>query len=216
MRNDGSPAAELECRAVIVSTGFFDVANLLNVPGEDLLKVSHYYKEPYQFAGQRVVVIGAKNSAAKAALQCRRNGAEVTMVVRGPALSDRIKYWLRPDLENRIAEGAIRACFNSSVERITPETVELRTPGGPEIIGNEFVLAMTGYRPDYAFLSELGIETQNDVSRTPFYSPETFQTNRQGVYLAGTVCGGLRTGRWFIENGRFHADAIVRHLTGKG
>lgn len=204
----------VRARSVIVSTGFFDVPNRLNVPGEDLPKVSHYFKEPYQFAGQRVMVVGAKNSAAKAALQCRRNGADVTMVVRGPELSDRIKYWLRPDLENRISDGAIKARFSTTVERITPDAVEVRTPGGTEIIGNDFVLAMTGYRPDYGFLSALGIETQDDVAQTPVYSPETFETNRRGVYLAGTVCGGLRTGRWFIENGRFHADAIVRHLTG--
>ncbi len=209
------PGAELNARAVIVSTGFFDVANLLNVPGEDLPKVSHYYKEPYRFAGQRVLVIGAKNSAAKAALQCRRNGAEVTMAIRGPAISDRVKYWLRPDLENRIAEGSIRAYFNAAVSRITPTEVLLQTPDGAVELQNDFVLAMTGYRPDYPFLRELGIEETDDEARTPVYNPETLETNRPGVFLAGTVCGGLRTGRWFIENGRFHAESIVRRLTGK-
>ena len=213
-RVDGPPASDLEARAVIASTGFFDVANRLDVPGEDLPKVSHYYKEPYRYAGQRVLVIGAKNSAAKAALQCRRNGAEVTMAIRGPALSDSVKYWLRPDLENRISEGAIQAYFNTAVSRITPTSVQLQTPDGALDLENDFVLAMTGYRPDYPFLAELGIEETDDEARTPVYNPETFETNRRGVFLAGTVCGGLRTGRWFIENGRFHAESIARHLKG--
>lgn len=200
--------------AVIVATGFFDVPNVLGVPGEDLPKVTHYYKEPYGYTGGRVLVVGAKNSAAKAALQCRRNGAEVTMVVRGSEISDRVKYWLKPDLENRIAEGAIRAYFNTTVVKISPDAVTLRTPEGQMDIENDFVLAMTGYRPDYRFLTQLGIGTENDEARTPSFDPETFETNRPGVYLAGTVCGGLRTGRWFIENGRFHAECIVKHLTG--
>lgn len=208
----GAEINVLQARAVIVSTGFFDVPNRLNVPGEDLPKVFHYYKEPYRFAGQRVLVVGAKNSAAKAALQCRRNGAEVTMAVRGPALSDSIKYWLRPDLENRIAEGAIRAYFNTSVSRITPSAVHLETAEGAVRLENDFVLAMTGYRPDYAFLRTLEIDEAEDEARTPAYDPETFETNRPGLFLAGTVCGGLKTGRWFIENGRFHAESIVRHL----
>lgn len=206
-------AGDISADAVIVATGFFDVPNMLGVPGEDLPKVTHYYKEPYRYTGGRMLVVGAKNSAAKAALQCRRNGAEVTMAVRGPAISDRVKYWLKPDLENRIAEGAIRAYFDTTVVSISPDAVTLRTPDGELEIENDFVLAMTGYRPDYPFLTDLGIETENDAARTPFYDPETFETNRPGVYLAGTVCGGLRTGRWFIENGRFHAESIVRHLT---
>ncbi|NNE70078.1 MAG: YpdA family putative bacillithiol disulfide reductase [Rhodothermales bacterium] len=214
VRSAADGAGRIRAGSVIVATGFFDVPNRLGVEGEDLPKVTHYYKEPYRYAGQRVLVVGAKNSAAKAALQCRRNGALVTMAVRGPAISDRVKYWLRPDLENRIAEGAITAYFNTTVARITPETVVMNTPDGPLEIGNDFVLAMTGYRPDYPFLSALGIETQSDDAMTPVYDAETFQTNRRGVYLAGTVCGGLRTGRWFIENGRFHAAAIVQHITG--
>ncbi|MBO6575409.1 MAG: YpdA family putative bacillithiol disulfide reductase [Rhodothermales bacterium] len=206
----------LPARAVIVATGFFDVPNLMGVPGEQLEKVTHYYKEPYRYSGQDVLVVGAKNSAAKAALQCHRNGARVTMVVRGPQISDRVKYWLRPDLVNRIAEGAIKAHFNSVVQAIRAREVDIQTPDGPLTLANDFVLAMTGYRPDYTFLEHLGVKAGDDAHRTPQYDPETFETNRPGIYLAGTVCGGLRTGRWFIENGRFHAEAIVRHLQGAG
>jgi bacillithiol disulfide reductase len=202
----------IECSTVIVSTGFFDIPNLMGVPGEDLPKVTHYYKEPYAYSRQRVLVVGAKNSAAKAALQCMRNGAEVTMVVRRSEVSDRVKYWLRPDLVNRIADGSIKAFFDSEVEEIGTDHVMLKTPKGPVRLPNDFVLAMTGYQPDYPFLSELGIQIQNDAARTPVFDPKTFETNRPGVYMAGTICGGLRTGRWFIENGRFHAASIAAHL----
>ena len=205
-------AVTLETRAVVVSTGFFDMVNPLDVPGEDLPKVTHYFKEPYPYARQRVLVVGAKNSAAKAALQCHRHGATVTMVVRGEEISERVKYWIRPDLVNRIAEGSIRAFFHASVEAIRDTEVDIRTPDGPVTIGNDFVLAMTGYRPDYAFLDRLGIGTLDDPHRTPVFNPDTFETNRAGIYLAGTVCGGLRTGRWFIENGRHHAASIARDI----
>ena len=200
-------------RHVIVSIGFFDQPNLLNVPGEDLPKVTHYYREPYRYVRQRVAIIGAQNSAAKAALDCYRHGADVTLIVRAPALSEKIKYWIKPDLENRIKEGSIRAYFSTVVEEIGESTLRLSTPGGTTEIGNDWVVAMTGYRPDYAFLETLGIAIADDPSRTPVYDDATFETNRPGVYLAGTVCGGLRTGRWFIENGRFHASQIVKHIT---
>lgn len=199
-------------RHVVVATGFFDVPNRMHVPGESLPKVTHYFREPFPYAHQRVVVVGAKNSAAKAALQCYRHGAEVTLVVRGPAVSDKIKYWLRPDLENRIKEGSIRAYFNTTVSAITETSVILQTPGGAEEIPNDWVLAMTGYRPDYGFLHTLGLAFHDDPAQTPVYDEVTFETNRPGVYLAGTVCGGLRTSRWFIENGRFHAEQIMRHI----
>lgn len=201
-----------EARKVVAAVGFFDVPNRLGVPGEDLPKVTHYYKEPYPYAGQRVAVIGAKNSAAKAALDCYRNGAEVTLIHRGPALSDRVKYWIRPDLENRIQEGSIAALFDTRVVAIEPEHLVLDTPEGRTELPNDWVLAMTGYRPDYAFLGALGIDTRDDDARTPVHDSETFETNRAGLYLAGTVCGGLRTGRWFIENGRFHAVQIMDHI----
>src|SRR5574338_129087 len=186
--------------------------NLLNVPGEDLPKVTHYYREPYPDVRQHVAVIGAKNSAAKAALDCHRHGAKVTLIVRGPALSDRIKYWIKPDLENRIKEGSIRAFFNTTVASIAPTTLTLNTPGGTEQIENDWVLAMTGYHPDYSFLEALEIPVADDRYRTPIFNETTFESARPGVYLAGTVCGGYQTGRWFIENGRFHARQIAQHI----
>lgn len=197
---------------VIVSTGFFDEPNLLRVPGEGLPKVTHYYREPYAYVSQKVAVIGAKNSAAKAALDCHRHGAEVTLVVRGAALSDRIKYWIRPDLENRIKEGSIRAFFNTTVEAIEPAALVLRTPEGSLRLDNDWVLAMTGYHPDYSFLEALGLAVADDPHRTPVFDEATFESSRPGIYLAGTVCGGYLTGRWFIENGRFHARQIARHI----
>ena len=158
-------------------------------------------------------MIGARNSAAKAALDCYRHGAEVTLIVRGPSLSDKVKYWIKPDLENRIKEGSIKAFFNTTVEAIHESSLNLRTPEGEMSIDNDWVLAMTGYHPDYDFLEgTLQIAIGDDPHRTPVFDPDTFETSRPGVYLAGTVCGGYRTGRWFIENGRFHARQIARHI----
>lgn len=199
-------------RKVVIATGFFDLPNYLGVPGEDLPKVSHYFKEPFPYTGQKVAVIGGRNSAAKAALSCYRHGAEVTLIHRGPSLSDKIKYWIRPDLENRIREGSIRAFFNTRVLEIRPSSLLLQTPDGKLEIANDWVLALTGYRPDLEFLARLGIQIGDDPARTPYYNPETFETNRPGLYLAGTVCGGLNTSRWFIENGRFHASRIMEHI----
>ncbi len=201
-----------KCRKVVIATGFFDVPNLLNVPGEDLPKVTHYYKEPYPYLGQKVAIVGAKNSAAKAALQCYRHGIETTLVVRGSELSDKIKYWIRPDLENRIREGSIRAYFNTTISAITEHAVLLETPGGAVEIENDWLLALTGYRPDYRFLESLSLDFMDDACRTPVYDPETFETSRSGIYMAGTVCGGLNTSKWFIENGRFHAMQIMQHI----
>jgi thioredoxin reductase (NADPH) len=200
-------------RHVIVAVGFFDVPNRLDVPGQDLPKVTHYYTEPYRYVRQKVAIVGAKNSAAKAALDCHRHGAEVTLVVRAPALSDKIKYWIKPDLENRIREGSIRAYFDTAVEAIRETSIVLRTPGGVEEIANDWVVAMTGYRPDYRFLEALHIAIGDDVYRTPVFDEATFETSRPGIYLAGTVCGGYHTSRWFIENGRFHAAQIIKHVT---
>ncbi|MDE2957801.1 MAG: YpdA family putative bacillithiol disulfide reductase [Bacteroidota bacterium] len=202
----------LSCRKVIVVTGFFDVPNKLGVPGEELPKVTHYYREPYAYAGQQVAVIGAKNSAAIAALECHHYGAKVTLIHRGAELSNRIKYWILPDLTNRIKEGSITALLNAKVQEITARTLSVATPDGTQTLPNDYVLAMTGYRPDYSFLKSLSIAINRDASRTPQHDPETFETNRKGVYLAGTVCGGLHTSRWFIENGRFHAKQILQHI----
>ena len=204
--------SEYRARNVIVSIGFFDEPNLLNVPGEDLPKVTHYYREPYPYVRQKVAVVGARNSAAKAALDCYRHGAEVTLIVRSAVLSDKVKYWIKPDLENRIKEGSIRAYFSTTVQEIRASSLLLQTAGGSVEIENDWVLAMTGYRPDYRFLEQLRLDIKDDPYRTPVFDETTFETSRRGIYLAGTVCGGLRTGRWFIENGRFHARQIAGHI----
>lgn len=200
------------CRRVVVAIGFFDVPNTLGLDGAEEPRVIHYYKEAYPYTGQEVAVVGGKNSAAKAALDCYRNDAKVTLIHRGKGLSPRVKYWLRPDLENRIAEGSIRAFFNSHITAIEPGRLVLDTPEGTQRIANDFVLAMTGYRPDYAFLETLGVTVDSDDARTPIFDPSSFETERPGLYLAGTVCGGLHTGRWFIENGRHHAEQIAAHI----
>ena len=201
-------------RAVVLATGFFDQPNRLGVEGEDLPHVSHYFKEPYPYSGRRVVVIGAKNSAAKAALSCRRHGADVTLLVRGDEITTSVKYWIRPDLLNRIEEGSITAHFGTTVERITPDTVHASSPSGPLAIPADAVLALTGYHPDFPFLESLGIDLVGDAL-VPAFDDDTMETNRPGLYLAGTVCGGKNTSRWFIENGRIHAARIAAHLSGR-
>ena len=200
---------------VVVSTGFFDLPNRLGVPGEDLPKVTHYYREPYPYFRQKVAVVGARNSAAKAALDLYRHGAEVTLVVRAPVLSETIKYWIRPDLENRIKEGSITALFESTIVEVRETSIVLQTPEGVRELPNDFVLAMTGYRPDFSFLERLGVTFADDGFRTPVFDETTFETARAGLYVAGTVCGGMKTNRWFIENGRFHAQQIARDIAGR-
>lgn len=203
---------EIRSRAVVVATGFFDQPNKLGVPGEDLPKVSHYYREAFTYTGRDVCIVGGKNSAAIAALQCHRRGARVTLVHRGDDVSEKVKYWIRPDLVNRIKEGSIAPFFGSTVTSIHENIVEIATPEGPRTIANDVVLALTGYRPDYRFFDTLGIEVGDDDARTPLYDPHTHETNRKGVFIAGTVCGGLHTSRWFIENGRHHAAVIASTL----
>jgi thioredoxin reductase (NADPH) len=205
---------EHHARNIVAATGFFDVANRLNVPGEDLPKVTHYYREPYPYVRQKVAIVGARNSAAKAALDCHRHGAQVTLVVRSAALSDKIKYWIRPDLENRIKEGSIRVFYSTAVGEIRESSIVLRTPEGAREIENDWVIAMTGYQPDYRFLESLEIGFADDPYRTPIYDETSFESTRPGIFLAGTVCGGYQTSRWFIENGRFHARQIMKHLAG--
>ena len=207
---------EIATRAVVVATGFFDVPNPLGILGEDLPHVNHYFKEPYAHAGQNVVVIGAKNSSAKAALSLARSGARATLVVRGAEVSESVKYWIRPDLLNRIKEGRITAYFNTTITAITPHTVEVNTPEGPRSIPADYVYALTGYRPDYSLLVDmlaLPLD-ENDSARPIIFDPTTHETARPGVYAAGTVCGGLATSRWFIENGRHHAQLIAHALAG--
>jgi bacillithiol disulfide reductase len=200
-------------RNVVVSTGFFDQPNLMNVPGENLPKVTHYYREPYPYVHQKVAIVGAKNSAAKAALDCYRHGAQVTLIVRSDVLSDKIKYWIKPDLENRIKEGSIKALFNTAVQEIRESSIVVSTPDGTHEIENDWVIATTGYHPDFELLETIGLEFKADGYRTPSYDDATFETTRPGVYIAGTVCGGYQTSRWFIENGRFHARQIAKHIS---
>ena len=200
--------------AVVIATGFFDQPNRLGIEGEELGHVAHYYKEPYLYSGRKTVVVGAKNSAAKAALEINRHGGDVTLVVRGEEITTSVKYWIRPDLLNRIEEGAITAHFRSTVERITPTTVHLTTPDGPREVEADFVLALIGYHPDFSFLEAAGVELDGPA-RVPVFDDDTMETTRPGLYLAGTVCGGYNTSRWFIENGRIHAARIAAHRAGR-
>lgn len=202
-------------KVLILSLGFYDLPFLLNVPGEDLPKVRHYYDEPHPYFGQKVVVVGASNSAVDVALETWRKGAEVTMVVKSDTIGANVKYWVRPDIENRIREGSIACYFNSEVLAITDDTVEIRTPGGIRSIQNDFVMAMTGYQPPFAFMESLGIRFHDDADHTPVYDESTMETNVPNLYLAGVVCGGLKTNKWFIENSRVHAEIIIRDLKRK-
>ena len=197
---------------IIVCTGFYDIPYLLNVPGENLPKVKHYYKDPHFYAFEKVLVVGAANSAVDAALETWRKGAQVSMVIKGAAISDRVKYWVKPDIENRIAEGSIMAYFNSTIAAIRENEVDILTPEGLVTIANDWVIAMTGYQPNLAFLQKLGVELSDDVVRKPTYDEETFETNVPGIYLAGVICGGMNTHRLFIENSRVHAGKIVQDI----
>lgn len=207
--------AKYESENVIISTGFFDYPNLLNVPGEDLPKVFHYFKEAHPYAYKKVAVIGAGNSAVDVALETFRRGAEVTMIIREERLKDSVKYWVKPDIENRIKEGSVKAFFNSTVKEIKEEEIVINSPEGVKAIQNDFVFAMTGYHPDYDFLSKAGIKFTSDENKVPIFNPDTFETNVEGLFLAGVVCGGMETNKWFIENSRDHAEKIFDHITNK-
>ena len=200
---------------IIIATGFYDLPYLLNVPGEDLHKVRHYYKDPHFYAFQKVVVVGANNSAVDAALETWRKGSEVTMVVRQDRIGERVKYWVRPDIENRIREGSIRAYFNASVAAIREAEVDLSTREGMVTLPNDWVLAMTGYQPNLGFLEKIGVTLCEDAVRKPTYHEETLETNRPGIYLAGVICGGMNTHRLFIENSREHALKIMESIRAK-
>lgn len=207
--------AKYLAKHVIIATGFYDIPNLLNIPGENLPKVKHYYTEPYPYANQKIVVIGASNSAVDAALETYRKGAEVTMIIKNSEISKSVKYWVKPDIENRIAEGSINAYFNSEVTEIKESTVIFKDKlGNIHEIENDFVLAMTGYLPDFEFLQNSGIELKGD-KLIPAYNPERMETNVENLYLAGVVCGGKDTHLWFIENSRIHAEIIIRHILNK-
>lgn len=197
---------------VVLATGFYDIPVLLDIPGEELPKVTHYYKEPHFYAMQKVIVVGASNSAVDAALETWRKGAEVTMVIRGEGVGSRVKYWVKPDIENRIKEGSIKAYTHSILAAIRPGEADIQTSSGIETIANDYVIALTGYQPDLSFLRRTGIHLSDDARLQPYYDPETMQTNIPGLYLAGVVCGGMNTHSWFIENSRVHAELIVRNI----
>lgn len=198
---------------VIIATGFYDIPNLMNIPGEHLPKVVHYYKDPHYYAFSKVLVVGANNSSVDVALETYRKGAEVTMVIRGNDIGPNVKYWVRPDIENRIKEGSIKVYFESSLKEIKEHSVIIATPEGDIEIENDFVAAMTGYQPNFKFLEKMGVTL--DENHTPSYNPETMETNLQGLYLAGVVCGGMDTHKWFIENSRVHAELIMGDILNK-
>jgi thioredoxin reductase (NADPH) len=225
---------------IVISTGFYDIPNLLNIPGEDLPKVHHYYKEPHLYFGQKIVVVGAANSAVDVALECYRKGADVTMVIREAAIGDNVKYWVKPDIENRIKSGEVKAFFNAELKEISKHTVRISekvkeevrsdaqnfaplpssSPSTPRVneftLENDFVLAMTGYQPDFTFLRSMGVELDpTDGLNIPVHNRETMETNVPGVFLAGVICGGMQTNKWFIENSRVHADMVAETIAAR-
>ncbi|TLP80937.1 YpdA family putative bacillithiol disulfide reductase [Maribacter sp. ACAM166] len=200
---------------IVLATGFYDIPNLLNVPGEELDKVVHYYDNPHYYSGQKVAVVGASNSAIDAALECWRKGAEVSLIIRGDEVGQRVKYWVRPDIINRIEEGSIKAFYNTTVKAVQKNTLTLSSNGEELEIHNDFVLALTGYKPNFKFLEMLGVHISNDEKRLPEYDTETMETNVKGLYLAGVICGGMETHKWFIENSRIHAKIIIRNILAK-
>lgn len=202
-------------KKVVVATGFYGRPNMMGVPGEELPKVLHYYDEPHRYAWQNVLVVGGGNSAADAAMETWRCNASVSILVKYDTLKPSIKYWIKPDIENRIKEGSITGYFNSRVIEIRDKEVDIETPDGKKTIKNDFVLAMTGYRPHFDFMKKLGIELTEDEIKMPVYSEKSLETNRKGMYVAGVVCGGMDTSRLFIENTRIHADHIAADIEEK-
>ncbi len=198
---------------IVIATGFYDIPFLLNIPGENLKKVYHYYSEPHPFYGMNIAIVGAANSAVDAALETYRKGAKsVTMIIRENEIGDNVKYWVRPDIINRIKEGSIPAFFNSEIIEIKKESIIIKTKKGIKEIKNDFVLAMTGYEPNFKLLEEIGVNFKKDKYRTPKYNSKTMESNVKGAYLAGVVCGGYKTNKWFIENSREHAPIIMNSI----
>ena len=199
-------------KKIIIATGFYDIPNLLNVPGEDLPKVFHYYKEAHPFTLQNIAIVGASNSSVDAALEIYRKGGNVTMIVRGDKIGERVKYWVRPDIINRIKEDSISVFYNSEIKAIHPNEIIIETPQGDKTIGNDYVIALTGYKPNFKFLESAGLKFSEDEKYIPVYNSETMESNVDGLYLAGVICGGMETHKWFIENSRIHATQIVAHI----
>jgi thioredoxin reductase (NADPH) len=204
-----------EAQKIVVASGFYDIAKKMNIPGEELDKVTHYYDEAHAYAWQNVVVIGGGNSGVDAALETYRAHANVTLVVKYPGIKDTVKYWVKPDIENRIKNEEIDAYFNSEVTKITPDEVLISTPGGTKTIPNDFVLALTGYKPNFDLMKRFGIELSDDKKRMPLFDDDTLETNRDGMYVAGVVCGGMDTSSLFIENTRIHAEHIAEDIEQK-
>ena len=203
---------EYHASKIVIATGFYGTPNKMGIPGENLSKVQHYYKESHPYVGQKVLVVGAGNSGVDVALECFRSGAEVSMAIRYSQVKPTVKYWVKPDIENRIEKREITAYFNSEVIEIRDDEVDLNTPDGPITIQNDFVFAMTGYRPNYALLDRLGIEYSADEACIPVYDEQHLETNRKGIYVAGVVCAGKKTSKLFIENSRVHAEQIATHI----
>ncbi len=199
-------------KKVVLATGFYGKPNMMNIPGEDLSKVLHYYDDPHRYAWQNVLVVGGGNSAADAALETYRCNANVSILVKHDTLKPSIKYWVKPDIDNRIKEGSITGYFNSEVLEIRKKEVDIQTPNGKKTIPNDFVLAMTGYRPHFDLMKKVGIELTDDEKSMPVYDDKTLETNRKGLYVAGVVCGGMDTSSLFIENSRIHAEHIAEHI----
>lgn len=210
-----TPKNTYKTKNIVLATGFYDIPNMLNIPGEDLPKVSHYYGDPHYYAAQKLAIIGASNSAIDAALECYRKGAEVTLIIRGDEVGQRVKYWVRPDIINRIKEGSITAYYNASVKEITSNLLRISTPEGEKTLANDFVLALTGYKPNFSFLESLGVLFSKDERRVPTYNDKTMETNVAGLFLAGVICGGMETHKWFIENSRVHATKIIDEILDK-
>ncbi len=207
-----SEKQEYRSRFAIIATGFYGIPNLLHIPGEELSKTLHYYREAHPYADTKVAVIGGGNSAVDVALETFRKGAEVTLILKKETLDKGVKYWVRPDIENRIAEGEIKTFFNSNVMEIREKEIVVQTPKGMEIVENDFVFAMTGYQPDFGFLSRCGVTFDNTEAKTPQFDKETFETKVTGLFLAGVVCAGMETGKLFIENSRYHAKNIINAI----
>lgn len=200
-----------QTKSLIVATGFYDIARRMHITGEELPKVRHYYAEPHPYIGQKVLVVGAANSACDVALELYYKGAEVTMCIRKPEINSRVKYWIKPNIENRIKEGSIKAYFNSTIEAITENTVKLNTPKGKIELENNFVLAMTGYQPNFTLFENIGIHLDGE-DRRPTHHPDTLETNLPRVYVAGVIAAGRQTSKLFIENTRIHAKMIMMDL----
>lgn len=207
--NITSEKSTYQAKTVVIATGFYDVPNQLKVAGENLEKVRYYYDDPHRYIDQKITIIGAANSACDAALECWRKGAKVTMVIRGNEINSRVKYWIKPDIENRIKEGSITAYFESTVSKIDARTLDIETPTGKITVENDFVLALIGYQPNFSWLTKIGLAFSEDTKRIPCHDEQSYETNIKNVFIAGVVCGGTITNRWFIENARFHAERVM-------